>query len=67
MAGKISLLSQIAAVQTVADNNFATWANRSTRELQQEHLRAALDTLKFVKGHEADLRAYIAARQGGKP
>ncbi|MBP1844788.1 hypothetical protein J2046_003055 [Rhizobium petrolearium] len=67
MAGKISLLSQIAAVQTVADNNFASWANRSARELQQEHLRAALDTLKFVKAHEADFRAYMAARQGGKP
>lgn len=65
MTAKISLISQIAAVQAAAEGrNFLT---RSADErLQQDRLQAALATLRWIKTCEADLQAFVALKKGGR-
>lgn len=66
MTQKISLTSQMAAVQAAADGR--SFQSRSAAEdLQRRHLQAALATLRWVKSHEEDIRAFVTIRQGGKP
>ena len=65
MTGKISLLSQISAVQTAAEGRLPS--SGSARDLLEQHLKAALSTLQFVKMHEQEFRAYMAARKGDRP
>jgi hypothetical protein len=65
MKAKVSLISQIAAVQAAAEGK--SFAARSGAErLQQDHLQAALTTLRWVKACEADLRAFVEQRNGGQ-
>jgi hypothetical protein len=63
MTAKISLISQIAAVQAAAEGK--TFSARSGAErLQQDHLQAALETLRWIKAREADFRAFVENRSG---
>ncbi len=63
---KISLLSQMAAVEAAATG--APIAARSSAEdLHRSHLQAALATLRWVKAHEHEFRTLLAQRQGAKP
>lgn len=65
MTAKISLISQIAAVQAAAEGK--TFPPRSgAGQLQQDHLQAALATLRWIKTCEADLRAFVENRKGGR-
>ncbi|EAU40194.1 hypothetical protein FP2506_11577 [Fulvimarina pelagi HTCC2506] len=61
---KVSLASQIAAVQNVVAGRSPF--TRDQQLLQQEHLRAALETLRWVKANEAVLRSTRKAAIGGR-
>lgn len=62
---KVSLASQIAAVEAMANGNFAALSNPRTRGLQEEHLRAAAQTLRFVQHNEAAIRALSMSKKAG--
>lgn len=64
MTAKISLISQIAAVQAAAEGRTFT-ARSAAERLHQDHLQAALETLRWVKAREAEFRAFVEHRNGG--
>jgi hypothetical protein len=60
---KVSIQSQIAAVEAAADGKTSTLRGNA-RELLIDQLRAAAQTLRFIRRHEAEIRA-IAEKNGG--
>jgi hypothetical protein len=57
MKAKISLISQIAAVEAAAEGRSFS-ARSGAERLHNDHLQAALATLKWVKTCEDELRAF---------
>jgi hypothetical protein len=63
---KVSLRSQIAAVRSVAEGEFPIVASSNQkRGLVQEHLRAAVATLRWLEKNEAAIRSFIERQRGG--
>jgi hypothetical protein len=62
---KVSIQSQIAALDAFIDRNCIIEPGEKGR-LHRDHVKAARETLIFVKENEQGFRDYIAAkRQGG--
>lgn len=67
MSGKVSIQSQIAAVDAVASGRVAVIATSvRQRELLQTQLRSAAQTLHWLAQHETAVRAYVESRKGGR-
>lgn len=65
---KVSLASQIAAINSVTSGKVAVVAlSHSQRDLLLDHLRAAALTLHFVMQNETAIRAFVEARKGSRP
>lgn len=63
---KVSLRSQIAAVRSVAEGEFPIVASSNQkRAFVQEHLRAAVATLRWLEQNEAAIRSFIERQRGG--
>ncbi|WP_440410695.1 hypothetical protein [Neorhizobium petrolearium] len=61
---KVSIQSQIAAVEAAAFGKAATYRG-TQKDLHQEHLRAAAQTLRFVRRNEDAIREMAEGRKGG--
>ena len=61
---KVSLSSQIAAVEVVISGRSATFSG-SKRDLHRDHMLAALRSLQFLQRHEAAIRALAEKRRTG--
>jgi ABC-type phosphate/phosphonate transport system substrate-binding protein len=67
MSGKVSIQSQIAAVDAVASGRVSVIVTSvSQRELLQKQLGSAAETLRWVAQNEASVRAYVESRKGGR-
>lgn len=65
---KVSLASQIAAIDAITSGQFPIVASsNSKRALLLEQLQAVALTLRLVQRHEAEIRAAIDAKKGGRP
>lgn len=62
---KVSIDSQIGALETFLRLNVRIDAG-ARGELHVDHMKAALETLRFVKTHQDAFRAYMAARKTGQ-
>ena len=60
---KVSLQSQISAIELVI-NGQAQQMSGARKSLFQDHVRAAVDTLRWLKRHEADIRAFVEQKRG---
>lgn len=58
---KVSLASQIAAIEVAAGGRSATMS-RGQKELHETHLRAAIASLRWLRDNEAAIRAFVEAR-----
>lgn len=64
---KVSLQSQIAAVEAITSGRFSVIASGpSARNLLVEQLKAVSATLRLVQRHEAEIRALIERRREGR-
>jgi hypothetical protein len=61
---KVSIQSQIAALDAFINRNCVIEAGEKGR-LHREHMKAARETLIFVKENEQGFRDYIAAKRRG--
>jgi hypothetical protein len=67
MSGKVSIQSQIAAVDAVASGRVPVIATSvSQRELLQTQLGSAAQTLRWLALHETVVRAYVESRKGSR-
>ncbi|WEO73817.1 hypothetical protein [Agrobacterium vitis] len=67
MSGKISLRSQIAAVEAVASGRMPVIAtSTSQRELLQKQLASSAQTLRWLAQYETEIRAFVNSRKGGR-
>jgi len=67
MSAKISLQSQIGAVEAVASGRLPVVAtSTSQRELLQAQLSSAVQTLRWLAQNEAAIRAFVESRKGGR-
>ncbi len=72
MAGKISIIGQIAEVEreiAQRQQNYAKLVRegkmrKEEADMLMARIYAVLATLHFCREHEADIRAYMAARKG---
>lgn len=64
---KVSLMSQIGALENVVNGRYPViHGSMATRQLINEQLTAALETLRWVKANEAEFRAWAAERKAGR-
>lgn len=61
---KVSIQSQIAAIEAAADGKAASYRG-TQKELHVDHMRAAAQTLRWVRRYEAEIRAMVEGRKGG--
>lgn len=65
---KVSLQSQIGAIDAITSGKFPIVAsNAATRNLLIDQLHAVALTLRLIQRHEADIRAVIESKKGGRP
>lgn len=65
---KVSLASQIAAIDALTSGQFPIVASsNSKRALLLDQLQAVALTLRLVQRHEAEIRAAIDAKKGSRP
>ncbi|MGC4408730.1 hypothetical protein D4A92_00525 [Rhizobium rosettiformans] len=65
---KVSLASQIAAIDAITSGQFPIVASsNSKRALLLDQLQAVALTLRLVQRHEAEIRAAIDAKKGSRP
>lgn len=65
---KVSLASQIAAIDAITSGQFPIVASsNSKRALLLDQLQAVALTLRLVQRHEAEIRAAIEAKKGSRP
>uniref|UniRef100_A0A7C1SYX9 Uncharacterized protein n=1 Tax=Agrobacterium albertimagni TaxID=147266 RepID=A0A7C1SYX9_9HYPH len=65
---KVSLASQIAAIDAITSGQFPIVASsNSKRALLLDQLQAVALTLRLVQRHEPEIRAAIDAKKGGRP
>ncbi|MBA4799396.1 MAG: hypothetical protein H2043_18510 [Rhizobiales bacterium] len=65
---KVSLASQIAAIDAITSGQFPIVASsNSRRALLLDQLQAVALTLRLVQRHEAEIRAAIDAKKGSRP
>jgi len=64
---KVSLQSQIAAVEAITSGRFSVIASGpSVRNLLIEQLTAVSATLRLVQRHEAEIRALVEKQREGR-
>ncbi|BCH63247.1 hypothetical protein RvVAT039_04630 [Agrobacterium vitis] len=62
---KVSLKSQIAAVDAVVSGQFPIVASSaSQRQLIKEQLGAVIETLRWLQTNEPAVRAFVESRKG---
>lgn len=74
MAGKISIIGQIAEVQReilMREQVYAKQVREGKMKPEEatmlmDRMRAVLSTLQFCRENEADIRAYIQAKKAGQ-
>lgn len=65
---KVSLASQIAAIDAITSGQFPIVASsNSKRALLLDQLQAVALTLRLVQRHEAEIRAAVDAKKGSRP
>lgn len=64
---KVSLKSQIAAIEALTSGKFSIVAsNNETRKLIIDQLHAVALTLRLIQRHEADIRTVIESKKGSR-
>ena len=64
---KVSLQSQIAAIDAITSGKFSIIASSNeTRKLLIDHLQAVALTLRLIQHHEADIRSVIESKKGSR-
>ena len=64
---KVSLQSQIAAIDAITSGKFSIIASSNeTRKLLIDQLQAVALTLRLIQRHEADIRSVIERKKGSR-
>lgn len=64
---KVSLQSQIAAIDAITSGKFSIIASSNeTRKLLIDQLQAVALTLRLIQRHEADIRSVIESKKGSR-
>ncbi|MGE6741755.1 hypothetical protein ACQKGC_15890 [Allorhizobium pseudoryzae] len=65
---KVSLKSQIAAIDAITSGRFSIVAsNQAARSLLIDQLQAVALTLRLIQKHEAEIRAVLEAKKDSRP